>query len=133
MKPTLQVIPNEDNTGYIVIMEKDMNHLEYDIYAQQQEIKKFRTTERKVFIETIDMAIRKILDQFGIIPFDTSESALKSAFDTLNRHYGKTIEIIDRYDGIKGLVVDKENYITVIIENGILSCANEIKVVDYVK
>lgn len=128
MKPTIQVIPNDENNGYIVIMEKDMNDLKYDMYAQQKEIKKFRTTERKVFIDTIDMAIRKILDQFGIIPFDTSESALKSAFDTLKRHYGKTIEIIDRYDGIKGLVVDKENYITVIVENGILSCANEIVV-----
>ena len=128
MKPTIQVILNDENNGYIVIMEKDMNDLKYDMYAQQKEIKKFRTTERKVFIDTIDMAIRKILDQFGIIPFDTSESALKSAFDTLKRHYGKTIEIIDRYDGIKGLVVDKENYITVIVEKGILSCANEIVV-----
>ena len=128
MKPTIQVIPNEDNTGYIVIMEKDMTTLHYDMFAQQQEMKKFRTTERKVFINTIDMAIRKILDQFGIIPFDTTEDALKSAFDTLKRKYGKTIEIIDRYNGIKGLVVDKENYITVIIENNILSCANEIKV-----
>lgn len=131
MKPTIQVIPNDENNGYIVFMEKELGRDNYDMFAKQKEIRKFKTTERQVFIEAIDMAIREILNQFGIIPFDITESALESAFDTLKRKYGKTIEIIDRYKYTKEIVVDRKDLITIILEKGILSCANEIRVVDY--
>ena len=130
MKPTLQVIPNEDNTGYIVIMEKNISNV-IDIYNRQKEITKFKSTELKVFTDTIDMVIREILKQFGIIPFNSSKSALESAFDTLNRKYGKTIEIVDSYAFVDETIIDKQDLITIILEKGVLSCANEVRVADY--
>lgn len=130
MKPTIQVIPNEDMTGYIVIMEKDLGKDNNDVYAKSREIKKFKTTERQVFIETIDMAIREILKQFGIIPFDNTKSSLIVAFDTLKSKYNKSIDVIDRYEDIQKVVVDRQDLITAIIEKGVLSCANEVRVRD---
>ena len=130
MKPTLQVIPNEDNTGYIVIMEKNISNVT-DIYNRQKEITKFKSTELKVFTDTIDMVIREILKQFGIIPFNSSKSALESVFDTLNRKYGKTIEIVDSYAFVDETIIDKQDLITIILEKGVLSCANEVRVADY--
>ena len=129
-KPTIMVIPNDDLTGYIVIMEKDLGKENYDMFAKQKEIKKFKTSEQQVFIDTIDMSIRELLNQFGIIPFDTTKSALESAFDTLNRKYGKTIQIEDRYRNTEETIVNRKDLITIILEKGVLSCANEIKVVD---
>lgn len=121
------MIPNDNYDGYIVVMEKNLSNIN-DLFTQQREIKKFKSNEKQVFIETIDMVIREILKQFGIIPFDTSESALNSAFDTLNRNYDKTIEIIDRYKDTKETIIDRQELITIIMENDILSCANEIRV-----
>ena len=129
-KPTIMVIPNDDLTGYIVVMEKDLGKENYDMFAKQKEIKKFKTSEQQVFIDTIDMSIRELLNQFGIIPFDTTKSALESAFDTLNRKYGKTIQIEDRYRHTEETIVDRKDLITIILEKGVLSCANEVKVVD---
>ena len=129
-KPTIMVIPNDDLTGYIVIMEKDLGKENYDMFAKQKEIKKFKTSEQQVFIDTIDMSIRELLNQFGIIPFDTTKSALESAFDTLNRKYGKTIQIEDRYRNTEETIVDRKDLITIILEKGVLSCANEVKAVD---
>lgn len=129
-KPTIMVIPNDEQDGYIVIMEKELGKENYDMFAKQKEIKKFKTSEQQVFIDTIDMSIRKILNQFGIIPFDTSKSALESTFDTLKRKYGKTIQIEDRYKDTKETIVDRKDLITIILEKGVLSCANEVKVVD---
>ena len=129
-KPTIMVIPNDEQDGYIVIMEKDLGRENYDLFAKQKEIKKFKTSEQQVFIETIDMSIRELLNQFGIIPFDTSKSALESAFDTLKRKYGKNIRIEDRYKDTQETIVDRKDLITIILEKGILSCANEVKVVD---
>lgn len=127
MKPTIQVIPNDDLNGYIVIMEKTLSG--NNMFDNQKEINKFKTTEKKVFIDAIDMAIRKILEQFGIIPFDNTKSALKSAFDTLNGNYGKKLEIVDRYKDLNN-VVDRQDLITIIIEDKVISCANEIIVKD---
>lgn len=127
-KPTIMVIPNDDLTGYIVIMEKDLGKENYDMFAKQKEIKKFKTSEQQVFIDTIDMSIRELLNQFGIIPFDTTKSAIESAFDTLKRKYGKTIQIEDRYRNTEETIVDRKDLITIILEKGVLSCANEIRV-----
>lgn len=129
-KPTIMVIPNDEQDGYIVIMEKDLGKENYDMFAKQKEIKKFKTSEQQVFIETIDMSIRELLNQFGIIPFDTTKSALESAFDTLKRKYGKNIRIEDRYKDTQETIVDRKDLITIILEKGVLSCANEVKVVD---
>lgn len=127
MKPTIQVIQNDEQNGFIIIMEKKLSNPN-DIYTTQKEMQSFTTTERKVFIRAIDMSFREILRQFGILPYDKSKSSIEAAFDTLKRKYNTTIEIVDRYKDTKETIVDREDYITVINENGILSCANEIVV-----
>lgn len=131
MKPTIQVLNNDDQTGLIVVMEKVLGSDNNDVFLKQRETRKFKTTEKQVFIDTVESAVIKILEEYGIIPYDTTESALESALDTLKRKYKKNIEIVDCYKDTKERIVYRENLITIIIENGILSMANEIRVIDY--
>lgn len=131
MKPTIQVLINESETGYIVIMEKVLGNENHDMFGKQREVRKFKTTEKQVFIDTVEQVAITLLGEIGIIPCDNSKSALESAFDTLKSKYHKNIEIIDRYKDTKETIVFRENLITIIVENGVLSMANEIRMVDY--
>ena len=131
MKPTIQVLINENESGYIVVMEKPLGKDNHDMFGKQREIRKFKTTEKQVFIDTVEQAVITILGEYGIIPYDNTEQSLESAFDTLKRTYHKTIKIVDRYKDTQETIVYRENLITIIIENNVLSMAQEIKVVDY--
>lgn len=131
MKPTIQVLINENESGYIVIMEKNLGNDNHDMFGKQKEIRKFKTTEKQVFIETIEQAIITLLGEIGVIPYDNTKSALESAFDTLKSKYHKSIVVEDRYKDTKETIVYRENLLTIIIENGVLSMAQEVKVVDY--
>lgn len=131
MKPTIQVIINEDSSGYIVLMEKALGNENHDMFGKQREIRKFKITEKQVFIDTVEQVVITLFGEYGIIPYDNTKQALESAFDTLKRTYNKTIQIVDRYQDTKETIVHRENLITIIIEKGVLSMAQEIKVINY--
>lgn len=130
MKPTIQVLDNETGNGYIVVMEKELGIHNNDMFLKARETRKFKTTEKQVFIDMVESVVINILSEIGIIPYDNSESALESAFDILKRKYHKNIIIKDRYKDTKETIVYREPLLTIIIENGILSMAQEIEVVD---
>lgn len=125
------MIVNEDNNGYIVIMEKSLGLNNYDMFAKQKEVRKFKTSEKQVFIDTVETVVISLLEEFGIIPYDNTKGALESAFDTLKRKYHKTIKIVDRYRNTRETIVYREPLLTIIIEKGVLSMAQEVKVIHH--
>lgn len=135
MKPKIEVICEPNSKTYIMSTELDT----YNLFDRAKAINRFIYQETKVLEIALENDLRNILASFGVIPYDSSESALKSAFDTL-KDKGITIEIIDRYKifqqnnkdfaevGLSVMGVSP-NKMTIILEDeSILSCAMEIKI-----
>ena len=68
----------------------------------------------------------------GIIPQDGSKECLERAINEFKFKHGKEFEITNRYINVKENIVgeSEKNQMTVINEDGILSCAIEIEVID---
>lgn len=136
MKPKINIVYDGANSKtYIMSTELDT----YNLFDRAKAIKRFIYQETKVLEILLENNLREILAHYGIIPQDNTESALKSAFDTL-KGKGITIEIIDRYKVFQNSNKDiadvglsvmgvSPNQMTVILEDeSILSCAMEIKI-----
>lgn len=129
MKPKLEII-EKNNSSVIYHLWEDIGDL--NLYGRTKEIDRFLKSESKVMEKAISNEIRNILSDYGIIPSDESESALKVAFDTLNGK-GKGIEIVDRNKKATGeqrVGISPNNMVAIVDRFYILSFAIEIKVVD---
>lgn len=129
MKPRLEII-EKDDTHVIYHMWEDIGDL--DLYERAKAKDRFLKSESKVMEKVLESDLRNFLSVFGIIPYDTSESALKLAFDTLNAK-GKQIVIVDRNKNntSEEIVGVSDNHMTIVIDRYyVMSIAMEIKVVD---
>lgn len=129
MKPKLELIEKSDNN---VVYHLYLDIGDMDIYDRAKMVDRFLKTESKIMEKVLESEIRHFLQVYGIIPSDTSESALKLAFDTL-KDKGKQIEIIDRNKKAIGdeIVGVSENGMTVSIDRYyVISIAMEVRVVD---
>ena len=129
MKPKLELIEKSENN---VVYHLYLDIGDMDIYDRAKMVDRFLKTESKIMEKVLESEIRHFLQVYGIIPSDTSESALKLAFDTL-KDKGKQIEIIDRNKKAIGdeIVGVSENGMTVIVDRYyVISIAMEVRVVD---
>ena len=129
MKPKLELIEKTDNN---VVYHLFLDIGDLDIYDRAKMVNRFLNTESKIMEKVLEREIRHFLQVYGIIPSDTSESALKLAFDTL-KDKGKQIEIIDRNKKAIGdeIVGVSENGMTISIDRYyVISIAMEVRVVD---
>ena len=127
MKPKIEVICEPNSKTYIMSTELDT----YNLFDRAKAINRFIYQETKVLEIALENDLRNILASFGVIPYDSSESALNEAFDTL-KGKGITIEVIDRYKNLgnsEKVMGVSPNKMTIILEDeSILSCAMEIKI-----
>ena len=129
MKPKLELIEKSENN---VVYHLYLDIGDMDIYDRAKMVDRFLKVESKIMEKVLESEIRHFLQVYGIIPSDTSESALKLAFDTL-KDKGKQIEIIDRNKKAIGdeVVGVSENGMTVIVDRYyVISIAMEVRVVD---
>lgn len=123
----IDIQKGEEANSKIYIMSMNIKGL--GVYERAKATKRFVDKETKVLEMVLENDLRDILRSNGIIPLDGSESALNDAFVQL-KCQGKEISIIDRYYDLYGekIIKESENHMTVIEEDGILSCAMEISV-----
>lgn len=123
----IDIQKGEEKNSKIYIMSMNVKGL--GVYEKAKATKRFVDRETKVLEMVLENDLRDILRSNGIIPLDGSESALNDAIVQL-KCKGKEISIIDRYYDLYGekIIKESENYMTVIEEDGILSCAMEISV-----
>ena len=123
----INIINGDEPNSKVYIMS--LNIRELDIYNKAKATKRFINSETKVLEMLLETHLREILRSNGIIPLDGSEDALNKAFLQLELK-GKKIEIADRYYEINGekIIGESENHMTVIEEDGVLSCAIEVSV-----
>jgi len=129
MKPKLELIERTPNN---VVYHLYLDIGDLDTYDRARMVDRFLKTESKIMEKVLESEIRHFLQVYGIIPSDTSESALKLAFDTL-KDKGKQIDIIDRNKKAIGdeIVGVSENGMTVIVDRYyVISIAMEVRVVD---
>lgn len=127
MKPKLELIEKSENN---VVYHLYLDIGDMDIYDRAKMVDRFLKVESKIMEKVLESEIRHFLQVYGIIPSDTSESALKLAFDTL-KDKGKQIEIIDRNKKAIGdeIVGVSENGMTVIVDRYyVISIAMEVRV-----
>ena len=130
-KPKIEIIDegindNEIHRTYVMTQELD----DLSLYDRTKGIERFINKETKVLEMLLESDLRRILKEFGVIPYDGSESALNEAFDTLKRK-GVFVRIVDRYYEIENenIIGESPNKMTIILENdNFISCAMEIVV-----
>ena len=127
MKPKINIVYEENSKTYIMSTELDT----YNLFDRAKAINRFIYQDTKSLELLLETNLREILAHYGIIPYDSSESALKQAFDTL-KGKGITIEVIDRYKNLgnsEKVMGVSPNKMTIILEDeSILSCAMEIRI-----
>ena len=123
----IDIQKGEEANSKIYIMSMNIKGL--GVYEKAKATKRFVDRETKVLEMVLENDLRDILRSNGIIPLDGSESALNDALVQL-KCQGKEISIVDRYYDLYGekIIKESENHMTVIEEDGILSCAMEISV-----
>ena len=118
-----------ENGSKIFVLSQNITGLSE--YQKAKVTESFINRETKVLEMAIETYLRQVLRENGVLPMDGSKSALERAFITLENN-GKAINIYDRYNETYGerIIGQSSNLMTVIEEDGILSCAMEIEVVD---
>ena len=130
-KPKIEIIDegikdNEIHRTYVMTQELD----DLSLYDRTKGIERFINKETKVLEMLLESDLRRILKEFGVIPYDGSESALNEAFDTLKRK-GVFVRIVDRYYELENenIIGESPNKMTIILEDdNFISCAMEIVV-----
>lgn len=124
-KVKIEVLKGETPNSKIYVMSLNISGL--NVYEKAKATKRFVESDTKVLEMVLESDLRDILRKNGIIPQDGSESALNRAFYDLEQK-GIKIEIVDRYYELNGekIIKESENHMTIIEEDGILSCAMEI-------
>lgn len=118
-----------ENGSKIFVLSQNIKGM--DEYHKAKAIETFINRETKVLEMAIETYLRQVLRENDILPMDGSKSALERAFITLENN-GKAINIYDRYNETYGerIIGQSSNLMTVIEEDGILSCAIEVEVVE---
>ena len=104
-----------------------MNIKDFSIYERAKAITRFVDKETKVLEMAIENDLREFIKSKGIKVYDGSISALNRAFYDLENQ-GITFDIIDRYKALESehVIGESENQMTIIEEDGVLSCAMEV-------
>lgn len=118
----------EKNSKVFVL---SMNVANMTIYDKAKATTKFINRETKVLEQALDGYLRQVIRHYGITIEDGSNQALEKAFILLENK-GIRIDIIDRYYeyGNERIIGESDNKMTIIEEDGVLSCAIEIIVTD---
>lgn len=129
-KIELKVIKGDSENSMIFIMLQTIKGQSAYFVAKITE--NFCKRETKVLETAVEQHLRKILRENNCVPESGSMSDLERAITKLELQ-GKRINIYDRYADIKNerIVGESEDgTITVVDENGVLSCAVEVEVID---
>jgi len=126
----IKTIQGERPNALIFVMSQDIRGL--STYETAKAITNFINRETKVLETCIDTHLRRVLIANGIIPQDGSKERLLWALNDFRYKCGKSFEITNRYINVKENIVgeSEKNQMTVINEDGILSCAIEIEVIE---
>ena len=126
----IKTIQGERPNALIFVMSQDIRGL--STYESAKAITNFINRETKVLETCIDTHLRHVLISNGIIPQDGSKECLERALNDFHYKCGKSFEITNRYINVKENIVgeSEKNQMTVINEDGILSCAIEIEVIN---
>ena len=128
-KVKIDVLQGENENTLIFVMSQDIRGL--STYESAKAITNFINRETKVLETCIDTHLRHVLISNGIIQ-DGSKECLERAINEFKYKHVKSFEITNRYINVKENIVgeSEKNQMTVINEDGILSCAIEIEVID---
>ena len=113
--------------GKIYVISQPIKGL--SLYERSKAINRFIEKETLVLQTCIDNDLRHFLISQGIIPQNGTEQALERAMHELELK-GYEINIYDRYDQLDNKkIVGAKDYMTVILEDDILSAAIEVEIV----
>lgn len=127
MKAVIEIYDDEQST----IVEISKKIVGQSRYERLKSLVQFYTKEVKELENAIDYVILEIMSRYyGIVPTGTTKEDLISAIEIMKAKYGKTFIIEDRYQDTKEIVVHRAHKQTCIMDNDIVSIANEIKIVD---
>lgn len=132
-KVKLTILKGDSENSMIFIMNETIKG--QSAYFRAKTIDNFCKRETKVLEMAVEQHIRAILRQNKIVLEDGSNRAIEKALIQLEnlQSGGKAINIIDRYCDIENEVIvgeSEDGTITVVDENGVLSAALEVEVVD---
>ena len=118
----------ENENSIIFVLSQDISGL--STYERAKAINNFMNKETKVLEIAIETHLRQVLKDNGIFVQDGSKQALERAFIELE-HKGIEIAIYDRYLDLKHeqIIGESSNQMTIIEEDGLLSCAMEVEVI----
>ena len=126
----IDILQGENENTLIFVLSQDIRGL--STYERAKAINNFINKETNVLETCVDNHVRNVLAKYGCLPIDGSKSALKRAFSDLEYLHHKSIDIRNRYVEMQETIVgeNEKNKITVINEDGILSCAVEVEVIN---
>ena len=126
----IDILQGENENTLIFVLSQDIRGL--STYESAKATNTFVNRETKVLETCIDTHLRHVLINNGIIPQDGSKECLERALNDFHYKCGKSFEITNRYINVKENIVgeSEKNQMTVINEDGILSCAIEIEVIE---
>lgn len=129
-KTKIDILQGENENTLIFVLSQDIRGL--STYESAKAINTFVNRETNVLETCVENHVRNVLMKYGCLPIDGSKSALKRAFDDLEQLQHKKIDIRNRYVEMQETIVgeNERNKMTVINEDGILSCAVEIEVIN---
>ncbi|MBO7715162.1 MAG: hypothetical protein J6S85_16455 [Methanobrevibacter sp.] len=127
-KVKIDILQGENENTKIFVMSQDIRGL--STYETAKAITNFINKETKVLETCIDTHLRHVLISHGIIPQDGSNECLARAINEFKYKHGKSFDITNRYINTKEDIVGEKDEMTVINEDGILSCAIEIEVIN---
>lgn len=126
----LDILQGENENTLIFVLSQDIRGL--STYDSAKATNTFVNRETNVLETCVESHVRNVLAKYGCLPIDGSKSALKRAFEDLEQLHHKKIDIRNRYVEMQETIVgeNERNKMTVINEDGILSCAVEIEVIN---
>ena len=127
-KVRINTLQGERPNTTIFVMSQDIRGL--STYESAKAITNFINRETNVLKTCVLNHLRQIVISNGIIPQDGTNEALERALHTLEDKCGKKVEYYNRYIDTKETIVGENHDMTVINEDGILSCAIEIEVIE---
>lgn len=127
-KVRINTLQGERPNTTIFVMSQDIRGL--STYESAKAITNFISRETNVLKTCVLNHLRQIVISNGIIPQDGTNQALERALHELEDNCGKRVEYYNRYVDTKETIIGENHDMTVINEDGILSCAIEIEVIE---
>ena len=121
----IDIFDGEEPNSKVFVLTMDVSGL--GIYEKAKATTKFINKETQVLEQVIDGHLRQVFREKGVAIEDGSNSALQKAFYILESQ-GVCIGVYDRYYEINNerIIGESPNGMTVIEEDGKLSCAMEV-------